>query len=134
VGMTCVSVFESLWHFSISVTHGGNMQNPLLWISLFMIQLTGIPIVAFLQKNFGISMNLDKKFWIMMLVSVLIYLYWFFAPFPYEIICSKYFPQTVYRGGIYIQNSYIRICNISLKALLGISITYLLLGEKAHDI
>jgi len=128
--MCAITTFETLWHISVGVTHGGEIG--ILWIPLYVIQLTGVPIVAYFQGKLNITMRWDGIFEILMGIAGVIYLIWFFAPFPHEVVASPYFPQTVYGNGIYVPNIYVRILNISLKATLSTAIVYLLLGERTN--
>lgn len=131
VGFTVVSVFESLWHFTVAFTHGGNITGRMLlyWLILFTIQLSGIPVTAWLQRKYHVEMNLNRRLLILLSLSLVIYLIWFFAPFPYTVVESPYFPQTVYLNR-YVPNVYIRLCNVSLKAVLGLAVAYMLQGEQ----
>lgn len=132
-GVLLVNIFffESIWGILVGITHGGTPSPMIFWGTL--IQTFGFPLVLLVKRDFHIKFNFNEIFLFFLFVTGCLFITWFVAPFPHEVVKSYYFPQEFYEHGVYVPNILISALNKISKAFLAVSVTYLLLGEKRDD-
>lgn len=122
-----VFVFESIWGNLVWITHGGQASPVAIYGTI--IQALGFPLVLLVKQGFGITFKLNSiTFWLFV-ASAILFIIWYLAPFPHEVVKSEYFPQEIYEGGVRVPNVFVSILNKTSKAVLSVAVTYLLLGK-----
>jgi len=101
-----VNEFGFLWRYATWIVLG-------CW-SLFL-----------LWANDGCKFRPDKKMVLPLLCLLASVLFWYFYPFPFQVVYTRFFPQTFY-SDVYVQNDLLHLVNVTTKALFAFTQFYIL--------